>query len=282
MRDHAPRDLLEPLLHRPDRVAVEVRRPLLELGEVLDRPQAPLRPVDLLVEHAAQAGRVEPEPPLLRADVRAEVELAGRVAVHVAVEARHAHAAAAGVLRSSVRLNSSCGSGVSSSRMPSSCTGVMISLNSVAEVAEVDDLPARHVAQLRPVLQEDRRRELGQERLGQVELDVEPLQPREHVDLHLREHLPAVGVQRVRQRRVREDAPLLDLGRATCRPACPTSSPPPAGRSGRRSSGLPRDIFAFGSSFGVRSYRASSSFRWAAITFGLAADLLLHHLGERA
>ena len=88
--------LLEPLLHRPDRVAVEVGRPLLELGEVLDRPQAPLRAVDLLVEHAAQAVGVEPEPPLLRADVRAEVELAGRVAVDVAVEAGHAHAAAAG------------------------------------------------------------------------------------------------------------------------------------------------------------------------------------------
>ena len=46
--------------------------------------------MDLLVEHPAQAGRVEPEPPLLRADVGAEVELAGRVAVDVAVEARHA------------------------------------------------------------------------------------------------------------------------------------------------------------------------------------------------
>src|SRR5262247_3855933 len=41
------------------RVAVEVRRPLLELGEVFHRPQAPLRSVNLLIEHAAQARRVE-------------------------------------------------------------------------------------------------------------------------------------------------------------------------------------------------------------------------------
>ena len=32
-----------------------------------------------------------------------------------------------------------------------------------------------------------------------------------------------------------------------------------------------RDIFASGSSFGSRMYRASSSFRWAAITFGRSA-----------
>jgi hypothetical protein len=46
--------------------------------------------VDLLVEHPAQADGVEPEPAVLRADVRAQVELAGGVAVDVAVEAGHA------------------------------------------------------------------------------------------------------------------------------------------------------------------------------------------------
>ena len=55
------------LLHGMDRVAVEVGGPLLELGEVLDRAQAPLRAVDLLVEHPAQADGVEPEAALLRA-----------------------------------------------------------------------------------------------------------------------------------------------------------------------------------------------------------------------
>ena len=44
-------------------------------------------------------------------------------------------------------------------------------------VVDRDDFAARHVAQLGPVLKEHRRRELGQERLGQVEVDVEPLEP---------------------------------------------------------------------------------------------------------
>ena len=67
--------IMHALLHGVDRIAVEVGGALLELGEVLDRPQAPLRAVDLLVEHAAQARRVEPEAALLRADVGVEVEL---------------------------------------------------------------------------------------------------------------------------------------------------------------------------------------------------------------
>ena len=46
-----------------------------------------------------------------------------------------------GLLRSSVRLNSSCGSGVSSSRIPSSCTGVMISLNSARKLFRFTTCP---------------------------------------------------------------------------------------------------------------------------------------------
>ena len=120
---------VQPLLHGVDLVAVEVGRPLLELGEVLDRAQAPLRPVDLLVEQPAQAHRVQPKAPLLRPMSGVEVELARGVAVDVAVEAGHAQAGLSALLRSSVGLNSSCGNGVSSSRRPSSCTGVRMSLN---------------------------------------------------------------------------------------------------------------------------------------------------------
>jgi hypothetical protein len=40
-----------------DLVAVEVCRPLLELGEVLDRPKASFRTVNLLIEETAKAGR---------------------------------------------------------------------------------------------------------------------------------------------------------------------------------------------------------------------------------
>jgi hypothetical protein len=55
-------------------VAVEVRGPLLELGKVLNRPQRPLRAVNLLVEQAAQAHRVEPKPRRLRPHIWRLVE----------------------------------------------------------------------------------------------------------------------------------------------------------------------------------------------------------------
>ena len=227
-----PVELDEPLLHGVDRVAIEVGCPLLELGEVLDRPEAALRAVDLLVEHPAQAGRVEAEPALLGAVVGVEVELAGGVAVDVAVEAGHAEARVA-LLRSSVGLNSSCGKGVSRIRRPSSWTGVRMSLNSAMEVVDRDDLAAGDVAQLGPVLEEDGRRELGEERLGQVELDVEPLEPREHRDLHLREDLPAGRVLRVRQGRIGE-RPALRICSGVIAASLSQSCPRPVGPSGRR------------------------------------------------
>src|SRR6185437_2489077 len=66
---------------------IEIRRAGLELGKILDRTQAAFRAVDLLVVNAAQAHRIEPEAALLGANVGAEVKLAGRVAVDVAIEA---------------------------------------------------------------------------------------------------------------------------------------------------------------------------------------------------
>jgi hypothetical protein len=71
-------------------VAVEVGRVLLRPVELLQRADVPLRPEPRLREHPAQGGRVQPEPLVLRADVRGEVDLPRRVAVDVAVEARHA------------------------------------------------------------------------------------------------------------------------------------------------------------------------------------------------
>ena len=65
--DLDPVEDVHALLDGVDLVAVEVGGALLELGEVLDRAQAALRAVDLLVEQAAQAHRVEPEAALLRA-----------------------------------------------------------------------------------------------------------------------------------------------------------------------------------------------------------------------
>ena len=240
------------LLHRVDRVAVEVGGPLLELGEVLDRAQAALRAVDLLVEQAAQADRVEPEAALLRPDVGVEVELAGRVAVDVAVEAGHAQAGLA-VLRSSVGIEL-----LLRERRQQQAQAVELHrrqdvLEQAVVVVDRDHLAARDVAQLGPVLQEDRRRKLGQERLGQIEVDVEPLQAREHLDLHWRKDLAAGRVLGMRQRGIGEDACLANLLRAPSGQTLPASRPSPSGRSGPTASGLPRDILARGSSVGVRS-----------------------------
>jgi hypothetical protein len=50
--------------------------PLLEFGEVLHRQQAQLRSMNLLIERAAQARRIEAESPVLRPVVGVQVELA--------------------------------------------------------------------------------------------------------------------------------------------------------------------------------------------------------------
>jgi len=50
-------------------VAIEIGGPLLEFGEVLDRPKRALGAMDLLVEQATQAGGIEPEAGRLRPDV---------------------------------------------------------------------------------------------------------------------------------------------------------------------------------------------------------------------
>ena len=65
--------MLTPFFGGDDRVAVEVGRALLELGEVLDALQRPLRAEQPLDVHAAQAGRVDAVAELLRADVADQV-----------------------------------------------------------------------------------------------------------------------------------------------------------------------------------------------------------------
>ena len=97
------------------------------------------------------------------------------------------------VLRSSVGLNSSCGNGVSKQTEPVELDRRQDVLEQAVEVVDRDDLAARDVAELRPALEEDRRREFGQERLGQVEVHVEALQPREHRDLHCGNTCPPVA-----------------------------------------------------------------------------------------
>ena len=64
------------LLGGDHRIAVEVGRPLLELGEILDAPQRPLRAEQPLDVHAAQRRRVEPVPEFLGANVADQVRRA--------------------------------------------------------------------------------------------------------------------------------------------------------------------------------------------------------------
>src|SRR3954454_15363346 len=48
--DHAARQLLKALLHRPNWITVKIRGALFELSKILNRAQAPLRAVNLLIE----------------------------------------------------------------------------------------------------------------------------------------------------------------------------------------------------------------------------------------
>src|SRR3979409_701805 len=78
------------LAGRAHMVAVEVSCSLLEFGEVLDRPQRPLRAMNLLIVETAQAGGVEPETSRLRSDIGSEVKGAVGMKVRVAIETGHA------------------------------------------------------------------------------------------------------------------------------------------------------------------------------------------------
>src|SRR4029434_1543289 len=102
----------EPFLHGMDRVTVKIRGAKLKLGKILHGTETPLRAVDLLVEQAAEAHRVETEAALLRPVIRIEVELARRMAIDVAIETRDAEAGLGGftIVRRVEILFAKCGS----------------------------------------------------------------------------------------------------------------------------------------------------------------------------
>ncbi len=156
---------IDPLGRRRHLIAVEVGRPLLELREVLDALQRPLRAEKPLNVHAAQAGRVDAAAVRLRPDVADEVRRPGGVAVDVAVEAGDAlHAV--GLRRLAV------GRGVElllrelrhQQSQALQVLGVEDALEDLLEVLHRDELALRHVAEVGPSRQEDGRRELRQER----------------------------------------------------------------------------------------------------------------------
>ena len=168
--------MLTPFCVRLRRVAVEVGGPLLELGEVLDASSAP-------AASRTAAGRSRRAATACRCggDARwggcrrrcAWRRWCGRWR---GSRSRRRPDAACRLRRSSVALNCCWGNGVTSSRRPSSCLGFRMSLNSSLKLASVTSLPLRDVAQVGPRRQIDRRRELGQQMLRQVEVEVEARQ----------------------------------------------------------------------------------------------------------
>ena len=83
---------IDALLGGNDRVAVEISRPLFELGKVLDALQCPLRAEQALDIHAAQSGRIDAMAELLRPDVANKV--GGGVGVPVGMTIETGDAAA--------------------------------------------------------------------------------------------------------------------------------------------------------------------------------------------
>src|SRR3954452_8800318 len=75
------------LLDGVNRVSIEVRGALFELRKVLNRAKTAFRGVDLLVEDAAQARRIEAKAPILWANVRTQVKLSRGVPVGMAIKA---------------------------------------------------------------------------------------------------------------------------------------------------------------------------------------------------
>ena len=169
-------------------------------------------------------------------DVAGQVGRRRRVAVDVAVEACDAlHAGR--VLRLAV------GRGVElllrelrdQQAQALQVLGVEDSREELLEVVDRDDFALRDVAQVGPRGQVDGRRELGQEVLGQVKIDVEPLQPWQDLDLHLREDHSAHLVLGVRQwqEALGKQVLLADLAPEPSRPVVPRSFLAAISRPGR-------------------------------------------------
>ena len=153
------------LLLRLDRIAVEVGGALLELGEVLDALHRALRAEQALDVHAAQRRRVDPVAVLVRADVADRVGRRIGVAVGVAVEARDAlvRGERAAIVRGvELRLRER------RQEQPQSfeLLGIQDLAEQLVEVRERDELALRHVAEIGPRGQEDRRGKLGQQVIG--------------------------------------------------------------------------------------------------------------------
>ncbi len=90
-------------------------------------------------------------------------------------------------------------------------------------------------------------------------------------DLHSGKHLPAVGLQRMRQRWVGEGTAFSDHWRRLIPASFSEVTPSGSFAVGPSGCGLPRDMVICGFVRGIRMYRCSSSLLLLAMTFGLSA-----------
>ena len=91
-------------------------------------------------------------------------------------------------------------------------------LEELEEVVRRDELPLRDVAEILPGREEDGRRELGQEMVGQIEIEIEareiaPGLTQDFLDVKVRKQHAAFGLLRMRERHeaARENVPLADV-----------------------------------------------------------------------
>src|SRR6202035_57078 len=146
--------------------------------------------MNLLIEHATETDGIQSYAPLLWPLVWSNMERTAGVAIRMTIKAGHAQA---GLSRLSIasRVKFLLWEWRHQQAQAIELHGCQNVHEQAVIVVDRDYFAAGDVAQLGPVLQKHRRRKLGQKRLGEIELDVVPLQPRKHFDLHLGENLAA-------------------------------------------------------------------------------------------
>src|SRR3954451_1605512 len=151
--------------------------------------------MDLLVEQAAQAGRVQAEPGRLRPHVRSEVEGGIGVEVGMAIEAGHARALGCdlAVFRLiEFLLRERCEKQAQAFHLHRRDHAI----HDLVEISDRQQPTARNVTELRMGSEENRRRKFWGKVIGEIEVDIEPpeiatLLPTNLVDLALWEYLAA-------------------------------------------------------------------------------------------
>src|ERR1700722_20639666 len=171
--------------------------------------------MDLLIKHAAETDGIQSYAPLLWPLVWSNMERTAGVAIRMTIKAGHAQA---GLSRLSIasRVKFLLWEWRHQQAQAIELHGCQNVHEQAVIVVDRDYFAAGDVAQLGSALQIHRWRKLWQKCLGQIELDVVPLQPRKHSGLHLGEDLTAqaAALGGVRECLVGEDVPHANLVRA--------------------------------------------------------------------